>query len=926
MFELFLVAAVRAGVPHGHGVVDPNACMGEFSRCDDNSCTLGPCGLCPTAGQYLCPDLKTCVRSAAAYIECPGIVGTHLDHTLDVEARIAYLVAHTTLKEQAAQLKNMAPAIARPNIMVPAYNYLNDDEHGIKQPLGTIFPDGPGLGAGFAIDTAAAVGRAIGIEARALHNSLTNKSGFCCNGVGITAYAPNMNLVKDPRWGRAQEVYSEDPQLSSQITVALVTGMQGNPSGVKTADNGYIMTGGCCKHYAAYNIETHPVDRHHFDAQVQARDLWETYLPVFEACVSKAKGSHVMCSYNALNGKPTCAHKELLTDILRTKFKFDGFVVSDYDAWKEIRDTHNFAATYEDAAAIGLNAGLDQEGGFGNYPPVDAIPSAVAAGKTTAAAVANSFGNLMRIRIRLGMLDPPTLVPFYNATFNATLQNLNADRLDVALTAAVDGMTLLKNAKNVLPLTAGEVVAVPSALACVYTADTDANQPGNPSVIASSETDCCAICAASPACAFFSWQSYPNRKKGPGGVCWLKPNDTGKATSKGITFGACPAAPTPAAKQILVVGGQAADGFSLMGNYVDNDGPLIPSVSILSGIVEEFGGAATTWVQGCSSSACPETDFSAASKAVKEPTVGAVVVVLGLNDDADFGCGTDACESEAHDRSVIELFPNQLAQVAALRTAIDTASLATKPPLICVLVNGGTLALGAANDQCDAILAAWYPGQMGGTAVASVLSGKVSPAGRSPTTWYTATSDLPPMGEMSLYPNATSGTKGSTYRFFTGTPLYPFGYGLSYTSFNYSKLTVASPTVKACNVISLTVDVTNTGAVKGDEVVQLYAVNSTAKNAPRVRLGDFTRLRGMAPGETRTVTLSLEPSYHAVVTQTVDPYTPQIMVNAGQLAIFVGGGQPQGMLRASGWNGMTTSGNGVDASVTVSNTQDLETC
>ena len=255
------------GGPNGEAVLDLNPCVGEFSHCADGSCSLGPCGVC-TSGQYLCPDFKTCVADAASYVHCPGLVGTHLDWKSPVEVRLDWLVAHTTLEEQAAQMKNMAPAIARPGIALPAYNWLNDDEHGVKQARATEFPNGPSLGAGWAVNTMRAVGRAIGTEARSLHNDLKNKSGFCCNGVGITAYAPNMNLVHDPRcvcrdaqafawtrfmfrfmfrWGRAQEVYSECPFLSAELTKGIVTGMQDNPIGNVTGSGGHILTAACCK-------------------------------------------------------------------------------------------------------------------------------------------------------------------------------------------------------------------------------------------------------------------------------------------------------------------------------------------------------------------------------------------------------------------------------------------------------------------------------------------------------------------------------------------------------------------------------------------------------------------------------------------------------------------------------------------------------
>ena len=280
---------------------------------------------------------------------------------------------------------------------------------------------GVGMGATWSLDTVHEVGAAIGVEARSTHNVLADKSGNSCaskstgnptaNGCGITLYAPNINLVRDPRWGRAEEVFGEDPHLTSEMAVAIVTGMQGNEEGKTHAvDGGRLMAGACCKHYAVYSSENIPIDRQKFNVNVSARSLFETYLPAMQACVHRAKATHVMCSYNAVNGKPTCAHNELLNDVLRKQWDFDGFVVSDYDAWINLKTTHNYVSTFEEAAAVGINAGMDQEGGFGTYSAVDAMPAALASGAVSSATVKESFRRLMRIRLRLGMFDPPSSV------------------------------------------------------------------------------------------------------------------------------------------------------------------------------------------------------------------------------------------------------------------------------------------------------------------------------------------------------------------------------------------------------------------------------------------------------------------------------------------------------------------------------------
>jgi hypothetical protein len=499
--------------------------------------------------------------------------------------------------------------------------------------------------------------------------------------------------------------------------------------------------------------------------------------------------------------------------ILRSKrtFCMDGErppQVSDYDAWKEITDTHAYAATYEDAGAVGINAGLDQEGGFGTYEPVDSLPAAVAAGKTTAAKVATAFTRLMRARIRLGMFDPPTHVVYNNATYTASLQNENAAKLDLALRAGREGVTLLKNgpagpgsAKNVLPLSIP--VSGSTEVKCHAYNDTDTghNDPENPTtsggVWSSSVADCSAICVASANCSYASYESGA-------GTCWLKHSGTGRHSAPGTTFLDCSAAqPKPSPHSVLMVGQQSADGFLLLGNYVDEAlnadidsfGPSAGTVSILSGMQGQLGAGAVQFIEGCSSPACPEATFEAAVEAAAESSVAAVLVTIGLTDTEGFNCATVGCESEAHDRVSIELPGNQMEEIAALKRALNARNTAAKAaatsqadadvapyvPLICVIISGGTLALGSANEACDAIVAGWYPGMRGGTAIAQVLTGAANPAGRSPTTWYSSTAVLPPMGEVSLYPDPSVGYKGVTYRYFeddNGVD-YPFGWGLS---------------------------------------------------------------------------------------------------------------------------------------------------
>ena len=301
-------------------VAASGSCLGEFTACPTGECTMSntTCGRC-AAGHYLCPsDQTTCVASAAAYADCPGMAGTHLDASLSAEQRLDYLVAHVPLADQIAQLQNRAPELV--TFGIPAYQWLNDDQHGVgRAPArATVFPNGCGLGATWSPATLHEVGRVVGEEARGLHNGFLaadSARSLDCNGCGLTLYAPNLNLVRDPRWGRAQEVYGEDPLHMGELVVPFVTGMQdnsrrgsagtGNPDGAHDNRTGYpdgaryLRVGACCKHFAAYDVDggAGTPDRSWFHAEVSARDLWESHMPAFRRCVVEARATHVMCRY-----------------------------------------------------------------------------------------------------------------------------------------------------------------------------------------------------------------------------------------------------------------------------------------------------------------------------------------------------------------------------------------------------------------------------------------------------------------------------------------------------------------------------------------------------------------------------------------------------------------------------------------------------
>ena len=892
-------------------------CIGEFEQCASTlDCVLikADCGKCG-AGQYLCPSRSQCV---ADFADCSGLAGTFWDWTLPLEQRVALVVNATTLDEQIQQLQNSAPSI--PRLYIPKYQWLNDDLHGVRRTEATSFPNGCGLGATWAPDTLDAVGTAIGTEARALHHWYTNlgnrgEDGYW-NGLGMTIYGPNVNLVRDPRWGRNQEVNSEDPYLTSQLTEAIVKGTQ------KT-ERGYTIALACCKHFAVYDIESFPTPRNVYDAVVDNRNLYETYLPVFEACARRAKVGHFMCSYNSVNGVPACGNKALLTDILRTQWNFTGFVVSDYDAWAQIYQTHKYCPNITCAAATGINAGCDQEGG--GDAAINALPAAIAAGLVQPERVRESFRRLFRARFRLGMFDPPTLVPFSSYP---TSKISSPHHMELALQAARESLCLYKNNNSALPLKMNSKIAVVGAngaatywlqgnygeppawgVVSILEGIANANAPNTPCawdaagvdyhlpndtfIASDSGSSCATACAADLSCNYFTYSA---------GRCyrlksmWNAHLTTDLSVQSGARPGLCL---TTQGEDWTQTGDQPVRSEdareccqrcraqpnctrftynTLLGCF------LSPTAKVAWKNPLSYSGASSakvpsvTFAEAClDGNGCSNTSgFGAAAAAAA--AADATVVVLGLD---------QGIESEGHDRSTIQLPAGQYALVNLLRAA------AGSKPVIAVLVHGGTFVLSPVLSTADAVVDAWYPSQQGGNAIADVLFGFYSPAGRASATYYASDADLPPnLAQQDLYPNATSGYKGLTYRYFTGRPDVAFGTGLSYTTFAYSKLS-APASVTACGALSVNVTVTNTGSRTSDEVVQLYVQQvKTSVPAPAIRLADFQRTRALAPGESRVISLRVSPEYRSVVHASSDAYADARFVEAGTVVVHVGGGQP----------------------------------
>ena len=431
-------------------------CLGGFSRCPTRAlCVLFPtdcASICPDLANqrtdlplYACPDRQQCATAAAWRSTCP-VAGTIWDDQEEDAVRVASLVDALGEQDKINQLTDKAPGIAA--LAVPPFNWLNDDEHGVKQHQGTSFPNGVTLGQSWDGDLVGQVGGAISLEARGIFNAdvaLAADRGVAgnSNGIGVTLYAPNLNLVRNPLWGRAQEVFSEDPVLTGTLTEHFVKGIQ-------LYKVGRLQSLACCKHWAAYDLEgPYPTTRFNFSAKVDARNMLESYLPAFDACVRRAGGKSVMCSYNSINGIPTCGDGGLLNTLLRDSLGFDGFVVSDYDAWANMVSTHHYASNLWEAAKIGIEAGMDQEGG--GTSAIEKLYDLVNSGSVKPAAIDQAVTRLFKARVELGLFDAPADNPF-GSIWNDTSTVASKAHLDLAFEAAAAGTVLHFNKNNVLPI------------------------------------------------------------------------------------------------------------------------------------------------------------------------------------------------------------------------------------------------------------------------------------------------------------------------------------------------------------------------------------------------------------------------------------------------------------------------------------------
>lgn len=666
-----------------------------------------------------------------------------MNTALPLQDRVNDLVLRLTTEEKIQQMQHTAPAVDR--LGIPQYNWWNECLHGVaRNGIATVFPQAIGMAATFNPALINKEADAISTEARAKYYEAVSK-GSRDIYQGLTFWSPNINIFRDPRWGRGQETYGEDPFLTSQIGKAFVQGLQGT-------DLDYFKVIATAKHFAVHSGPES--QRHKFDAWPSQRDFYETYLPAFEVLVKEAHVYSVMTCYNRVFGTPSSANTLLFKEILRGKWSFKGYVVSDCWAISDMYNFHNFVPTAEKAAALSVKAGTDLSCG----PEYGSLLKAIELGYISEHEIDNAVKRLFEARFRLGLFDPPSKVKY--ASIPATDYNTEGNR-KLAREVSRQSIVLLKNDNNTLPF------------------------------------------------------------------------------SKKI-------------ESIAVIGPYANDTSVLLGNY--NGIPSNP-VTILEGIRQRSGkGIKVIYSSGVekpeiqalrSDDVKPEADpkFVEAISAGRRGDV--IVFVGGISPNLE-GEEMDVKVPgfAAGDRTTLEIPNNQQLLLEKLK--------ATGKPIILILTNGSALAVNWAKENASAIVEAWYPGEEGGNAVADVLFGDYNPAGRLPVTFYKSVDDLPAFEDYSM--------KGRTYKYFDKTPLFAFGYGLSYTSFTYNQASVHKALITETDTITLSVNISNSGKFDGDEVIQVYLKQpQDIKDQPIKSLIVFDRIK-FSKGESRDITLSIPVS------------------------------------------------------------------
>ncbi|MBN1797517.1 MAG: glycoside hydrolase family 3 C-terminal domain-containing protein [Spirochaetales bacterium] len=679
------------------------------------------------------------------------------DHTKSFEQRVADLISRLTLPEKVSQLIFINKAI--PRLGIPEYVWCNECLHGVARAgNATVFPQAIALGATFDTDLIFKLATAISDEARAKYN-ISKKHGGTKIFHGLTFFSPNINIFRDPRWGRGQETFGEDPCLTAKIGTAFVKGLQGN-------HKKYLKAAACAKHFAVHSGPEKL--RHEFDAKIPEKDLFETYLPAFKALVD-AGVAGIMGAYNRLNGMPCCAHPRLLLEIARTKWKFKGYITTDGWAVRDFHTGHGVTKNPVESAALAVNNGCDLIiNGL-----VEDLMAAVREGLLNEQRIDKALYWLFMIRFRLGMFDPPEKDPY--KALGENVINCKKHR-QLAKQAALKSIVLLKNKDNILPL-----------------------------------------------------------DKNISSICVVGPNATNTDILLGSYYGV-------SSRMVTLLEGIA-------GKVSKNTTIQFYQGSLLN----QANPNPVNWVKG----------FIEGSDVV--------IAAMGLSPllEGEFGEAIGA--KNFGDRAGIGLPKNQI-------EFIKDISEVGKPVIL--LISGGSpVAIPEIHDVVAAIVYIWYPGEEGGNAVADILFGDAVPSGRLPVTVPRSVADLPVFNNYAM--------RGRTYRYMKKPPLYPFGFGLSYTRFSYSALTISESPVKIGRKVKVTVNVANRGERVAEEVVQLYISKLNAPlEVPLYELKDFKRVT-LKPKQEKQVAFTITPA----MLEYVDNSGVRIL-EPGDFLITIGGVSP----------------------------------
>lgn len=659
----------------------------------------------------------------------------YLDESLSFEERAEALVSEMTLEEKVYQTLHGAPAIER--LDVKAYNYWNEALHGVARAgTATVFPQAIGLAATFDEDFMEEIAVAVSDEGRAKFNA-QQKFGDYDIYKGLTFWSPNVNIFRDPRWGRGHETFGEDPYLTSRLGVRFIEGMQGK-------DERYMKVAACAKHFA---VHSGPEDeRHSFNAISSEQDLRETYLPAFKACVKEAGVEVVMGAYNRTNDEPCCGSKRLLEDILRGEWGFQGHVTSDCWAIKDFHEFHMVTSTPVESVSLAMNRGCDLNCGniYGN------LLKAVKDGLVTEETITRAVTRLFTTRMKLGLFDPQEKVP-YNVIDYSVVDCEEHKRLNEE--AAAKSAVLLKNENGLLPLNRSQI------------------------------------------------------------------------------------------KTIGVVGPNANNRKALVGNY---EGTASEYITILEGIQRYVGeDVRVMYSEGCH--LCKDriqglsqgNDRMSEVRAVAEAS-DLIVACMGLDASLEGEEGDEGNEFASGDKPGLNL--------PGLQEEVLKELVKSGKPVVLVLLSGSALAVPYADENVPAILQGWYPGARGGKAIAEILFGERCPEGKLPVTFYHSTEELPDFKDYSM--------KNRTYRYMKQEALYPFGYGLSYTSFEQSQTELSSDSIEAGESIAIRTSLKNTGKAEGAETIQVY-IRACMDGTPNYQLKALKKV-SLKPGETKEVTLALK--------------------------------------------------------------------